>query len=48
MWAIAKYFNIQLDDLLAANPQVKDSSKIAAGDILQIPPIGWHATPTPH
>jgi LysM domain len=47
LWAIAKYFNIQLDDLLAANPWVKDPSSIAAGQVLSIPPIGWHATPSP-
>jgi LysM domain/Kelch motif len=46
MQAIANYFSVSLNDFLAANPQVTDPSKIQPGDILHIPPSGWHASPT--
>lgn len=47
MWAIAKYFNILLPDLVAANPQVKDPGHLEIGWILNIPPPGWQATASP-
>jgi LysM repeat protein len=47
MWAIAKVFNIQLQDLIDANPQIKDPNHLQAGWSLSIPPPGWHATPSP-
>jgi nucleoid-associated protein YgaU len=47
LWAIAKYFNITLANLEAANPQIKDPSQIQAGDKLNIPPIGWSPSATP-
>jgi len=34
---IAKKYQLTVEQLLAANPQVKDPNKIAAGDVLIIP-----------
>src|SRR2546426_5160808 len=34
---IAKKFNLTLDQLLAANPQIKDPNKITVGSVLIIP-----------
>jgi LysM repeat protein len=49
MWTIANKFNILQADLIAANPQISDPSKLLAGyTVLNIPPPGWHAPPTPH
>jgi LysM repeat protein len=47
MWAIARVFNIQLQDLIDANPQIKDPNHLEVGQALNIPPPGWHATPSP-
>jgi LysM repeat protein len=48
MWTIANKFNILQADLIAANPQISDPSKLLAGyTVLNIPPPGWHASPTP-
>lgn len=47
MWAIARVFNIQLQDLIDANPQVKDPNHLEVGQVLNIPPPGWHATASP-
>jgi morphogenetic protein associated with SpoVID len=47
MWAIARVFNIQLQDLIDANPQVKDPNHLEVGQALNIPPPGWHATASP-
>ena len=47
MWAIARVFNIQLQDLIDANPQIKDPNHLEVGQPLNIPPPGWHATPSP-
>jgi LysM repeat protein len=47
MWTIANKFNILQADLIAANPQISDPSKLLAGyTVLNIPPPGWHASPT--
>ena len=49
MWTIANKFNIKLEDLIAANPQLADPNRLLAGiTVLNIPPPGWHASPTPH
>ncbi len=37
MWKIATRYEIGVNELLKANPQVKDASKIQAGQILNIP-----------
>ena len=48
MQGIADKFNIKLADLIAANPDVTDPSKILAGvTVLNIPPPGWHASTSP-
>lgn len=46
MWAIARYFNVQLADLIAANPQIKDPGHLEVNWALNIPPAGWHASPS--
>jgi LysM repeat protein len=46
MWALAAAFHVALADLLAANPQVSDPSNLVVGELLNIPPVGWHAQPT--
>ena len=46
MWAIAVTYHVTLANLLAANPQVKDPAIIQAGQVLNIPPIGWKASPS--
>jgi len=43
---IAAKFNVTLDDLIAANPELKPPYYIWENMQLNIPPIGWHA-PTP-
>ena len=48
MQAIADKFNIKLADLVAANPQISDPSKLLAKiTVLNIPPPGWHASSSP-
>jgi hypothetical protein len=47
MWAIAQTYHVTLPNLQAANPQVKDAAKIQAGQILNIPPIGWKPSASP-
>jgi len=45
---IAAKYNVQLEDLIAANPLLKNPNIIWEGMRLYIPPIGWHAPePTP-
>jgi LysM repeat protein len=43
---IAAKFNVILDDLIAANPNLKPPYYMWENMQLNIPPIGWHA-PTP-
>ena len=47
MWAIAATFNIALQDLIAANPQIPNPDRLMVNAILNIPPVGWHATKPP-
>jgi nucleoid-associated protein YgaU len=47
MWAIAVTYHVTLANLQAANPQVKDPAKIQAGQVLNIPPIGWKPAASP-
>lgn len=47
MWAIARYFNIVLADLIAANPQIKDPGHLEVGWVLNVPPPGWHPAGSP-
>jgi nucleoid-associated protein YgaU len=47
MWAIAATFNIALADLIAANPQIANPDRLFVGALLNIPPVGWHATKPP-
>jgi LysM repeat protein len=47
---IAAKYNVTLQDLIAANPQIQNKNVIWEGMPVNIPPIGWHAppaTPTP-
>jgi hypothetical protein len=46
MWLIADTYHITLENLLAANPQIKDAAIIQAGSVLYIPPIGWRPSPS--
>ena len=39
LWQIAQAYNITLDDLLAANPQITDANLIMAGSVINIPQI---------
>ena len=46
---IAQKYNISLQDLIGANPQIQNVNVIWEGMPVNIPPIGWHApaaTPT--
>ncbi len=44
LWAIARRFKVKLDELIAANPQLKDPNKLAIGDRINIPNA---ASPSP-
>ena len=49
---IAKKYNLTVEQLLAANPQIKDPNKIAAGDVIIVPssspsPIVDAGSPSP-
>jgi len=46
LWEIAHRFGINLQDLIAANPQIKDPDQINVGDVIRIP-RPWHPAP-PH
>ena len=37
LWMIAKKFGISLEDLIKANPQIKDPNKIYEGNRVRIP-----------
>ena len=37
MWEIAKHFNVPLDQLLAANPGIKNPDLIYPGQIFTVP-----------
>ena len=37
LWMIAKKFGISLEELIKANPQIKDPNKIHEGETVRIP-----------
>ena len=45
--AIARKFGVTVQAILAANPDITDSSQIKAGQIILIPPPGWAPSPSP-
>lgn len=45
LWKIAQRFNIGLDALIAANPQISDPNYIVVGQQINIPEL-WVPTPT--
>jgi hypothetical protein len=47
MTRIANRYKVTVDQLLAANPQIKNPNQVNVGDVLVIPTGGALATPTP-
>jgi len=45
LWKIAKAYNISLDSLIAANPQIADPNFILTGSIINIPENSWQNWP---
>jgi LysM repeat protein len=44
---IAKKFGVTVEQILAANPQIKDANTINVGDVIVIPTGAAAASPTP-